>query len=78
MESALDGVITEREEATANCEESRKLLDTELRTHAQTERELCTFKERCDGLERALERSEGHGHTLTAALERAEERAARV
>ena len=77
MESALERMSTEREEAIANCEESRKLLDTELRAHAQTERELATFRERCDGLARALERSEGHGHTLTAALERAEERASR-
>ena len=78
MESALDRVSTEREEAIANCEESRKLRDTERRAHAQTERELATFRERCDGLARALERSESHGHTLTAALERAEERVAQA
>ena len=78
MESALDRVTTEREEAIASCEESRKLRDTERRAQAQTERELATFRERCDGLARTLERSEGYGHTLTAALERAEERAAQA
>ena len=77
-EAELERVTGEQASMDCVLNDTRRALESERTDHARTAAELATFRERCDGLRQAVAQSAGHSQSLTAMLERANERAARA
>ena len=78
IEAEIEQVKDERASMSGMLDEARAALDAERREHSRTAADLATFRERCDGLRRAIAQTEGHARSLAAMLERANERAAKA